>query len=387
MRTTQLSNQTFQSNITTNLTSRLDSRQCHFFISSTHLSRYCTYLRCYMIRTQPIQDICLHRSIRLALQHLGYRSIPSLIGNAFRQSQGIYTICTIITLYCCRHQRKRFFACYGYNNVQGSTLYMALVCCFQQSLGSSTCFLATAFAYQLLKQTQISRRSIAGFPFITHILGSLTQYRDRQRSAALCQRLVNGSSSRCIRSLQPSQQNRFSRSHLFQTGSMSQSSFRSRFFLHQVKQYFFCSLDSSQTTNGPFRQILIVQIFYEYRSIFRFTAHSQQSQQESLVRIILTSIQSLNQSLTDDCFFSLLTRSGNVCHYPIQGIFHNRILSFTGRHQHIRYLRYSFSTGRNQFAHHLIEHLLLRSRKLVQCIGDNRFRCTHTGILCHSTPR
>ena len=168
---------------------------------------------------------------------------------------------------------------------------------------------------------------------------------------------------------------------------MSQSSFRSRFFLHQVKQHFFCSLDSSQTTNGPLRQILIVQIFHKYGSIFRFTAHSQQSQQESLVRIVLTSIQSLNQSLTNDCLLSILTRSGNVCHYPIQGIFYNCILPFTCRNQHPCYLRYSFSTGRNQFTQHFIEHLLVRGWKLVQRIGNDSFRCTHTGILCHSTPR
>ena len=264
---------------------------------------------------------------------------------------------------------------------------MTLVCRFQQSLGSSPRFLATTFAYQLLEQAQVSRRSIAGLPFITYILRSLAQYRDRQRSATLCQRLVNGTSSRSICILQPSNEYRFGRSHLLQTGRMCQCGFRSRLLLHEVQQHVFGTLYGSQATDSPFRQIVIVQIFYKGRSIFRFATHAQQRKQESLVRIVRTSLQGLYQTFTDCSLFRFLSRCRNVCHYPIQGIFHDRVLSFTGRDQHICHLCNTFGTSRSQFAHHFIEHLLFGGRKLVQCIGNNRFRCTHTGILCRHAPR
>ena len=270
-----------------------------------------------MIGSQPIQDVRLDRSIRLAFQGLGQCSIPSLISYAFRQTERIDPIILIVVLQCGNQIRKSFLSIHRYHDIQSRSTYMRFVCILQQSLSRNNSRLGLTFCHQLLHQTEISRCCIAFFPCITHLLGGLAQDWKRQGSTTLSQRLIDGTSRWGICILQPSQQYRFCRSHLLDAGCMGQSNLWSSFLLHQIQQDFFSSVNRSQSTDGPFCQVFIIQIFHENRSIFRFATISQQCQQERLVGIVGTSIQSLCQTFTDNSFFCILSRCSSISHHPI----------------------------------------------------------------------
>ena len=275
MSTAQLGYQGRQGTFSTDFTGGSDSGQSHFFVRSIHLGNDLIHLRCHMIGSQPIQDVRLDRSIRLTFQGLGQCSIPSLIGNASRQTERIDPIIPIVVLQCGNQIRKSFLSIHRYHDIQSRSTYMRFVCILQQSLSRNNSRLGLTFCHQLLHQTEISRCCIAFFPCITHLLGSLAQDWKRQGSTTLSQRLIDGTSRWGICILQPSQQYRFCRSHLLDAGCMGQSNLRSSFLLHQIQQDFFSSVNRSQSTDGPFCQVFIIQIFHENRSIFRYSTISQ----------------------------------------------------------------------------------------------------------------